>query len=484
MAVEAVGIVSRPDGGSRSTRWRYPARPAVITALGLVLFFGVLRVLEFVVRFRTRSLQMDFSAFYTAGEALNAGQSPYLTNVALRIWDGVDGYIHSRFLYPPLVATLFRPLAALPYFDAKLVWMIVALVSLALAIVAVLDFVPRPWRLEAGLAAGVAAAFFFPLLTLLERGQIDTATLALLAVGTRWIRAEDGRRRVGAGLMFAAATLLKLNIGFVFPFLLLRRSWRAAAGFCLGGLILVGATAAFNGVAALSDYVRHEMPRIERYGEGGPGAHLSSGQLAVLQGGHVPGGFTRKDGRIYPDAYFGFSANATLVRLQVVERRFRRAVTPSKLSERLLEVSLIPMGLLELCLALRRVRLSDAEVLVYWTAVFVIVLLTGPFTWVMNVVWLLLVPVAIFAQAARLRSPAQGIWLGVAALGFLLAALPDSGAFGLLNPFPRHWQQLITGDLKYIFAEVIILGSFLGVLACAPSASKPCHKWMTGLKGE
>jgi len=453
--------VDRPQGAS------YPARPFVLGTLALTLLLGLLRLLGFVARFHHGSLQMDFSAFYTAGQAVNAGQSPYLTNVALRIWDGVDGYLHSRFLYPPLVATLFQPVAALPYGTAKLVWMGISLAALAVAILAVLDFVPRRWRLEAGLAAGVAAAFFYPLLTLLERGQMDTVTMAFMAIGVRWIRAPGGRTRVGAGIMFALATLLKLNVAFVFPYLLLRRSWRAAAGFAVGGLILLLVSLALNGPAPVLDYVHHQMPRIERYGEGGPGAGLSAGQVRVLQAG-APRGETRKDGQVYPLAYFGFSANATLVRLRVVQRRFRTARTPSALSRRLLEWSLVPMGLLEVLLAFRRVTLRDPEILAYWTAVFTIVLLTGPFSWVMNVVWLTLVPVVIFAQAAKLRSPWQGLCLAVCAVGFVWAAVPDSGAFGMLNPFRGRHAQLLTGDLKYIIAAVAVLVGLVAMLACAP----------------
>ena len=54
------------------------------------------------------SLQMDFSAYYTAGEALSVGLSPYVTHVSTDpvIWDGQGRYRHSRFLYPPLVAEI------------------------------------------------------------------------------------------------------------------------------------------------------------------------------------------------------------------------------------------------------------------------------------------------------------------------------------------------------------------------------------------
>ncbi len=74
---------------------------------------------------------MDFAAFYTAGEALNHGLSPYVNHVTRDppIWDGVDAFQHSRFLYPPLAAVLFQPIALLPYGVAKYLWMLLNLIS-------------------------------------------------------------------------------------------------------------------------------------------------------------------------------------------------------------------------------------------------------------------------------------------------------------------------------------------------------------------
>ena len=69
------------------------------------------------------SLQEDFAAYWVAGAARRLGLDPYVNHVggpvAPALWDGVAPFRHSRFLYPPLVAELFRPLAALPYRAAK-----------------------------------------------------------------------------------------------------------------------------------------------------------------------------------------------------------------------------------------------------------------------------------------------------------------------------------------------------------------------------
>ena len=101
----------------------------------LVAVFGVavVRLVGFAIQFGLDSLQVDFTTFYTAGQAMNHGLSPYVNHVAESpsVWDGVAGFEHSRFLHPPLVATLFRPLSLLPYATAKFVWMGISLASVA-----------------------------------------------------------------------------------------------------------------------------------------------------------------------------------------------------------------------------------------------------------------------------------------------------------------------------------------------------------------
>ena len=60
------------------------------TLLALILLVTTIRLIGYIVRFIGESLQMDFAAFYTAGEALNAGLSPYRTHLQVEppIWDG------------------------------------------------------------------------------------------------------------------------------------------------------------------------------------------------------------------------------------------------------------------------------------------------------------------------------------------------------------------------------------------------------------
>ena len=166
--------------------------------VGTLFALSVLRLAGFVVRFGEESVQADFAAFYTAGEAVRHGVSPYRTHADddPPIWDGVDTYQHSRFLYPPPVAALFRPVAALPYALAKRLWMLVSLLCLALSMATALRAVGLKPDRDALLATGAFVCLFHPLLTLLERGQIDALTLALILWALRPMVAR-GRERLG-----------------------------------------------------------------------------------------------------------------------------------------------------------------------------------------------------------------------------------------------------------------------------------------------
>ncbi len=124
---------------------------------------------------------------------------------------------------------------------------------------------------------------------------------------------------MGAGLLLAVATLLKLHVGLILPFLLLRRRFSVSAAYAVGmGLIVI--TSLLVAPALSVDYVTHQLPRISVYGEGGTEAMLLSPEpLERLLAG-VPEGMTRlassdpTSDRIYMREYFSFFANGTLVR--------------------------------------------------------------------------------------------------------------------------------------------------------------------------
>ena len=130
--------------------------------------------------FTLRSLQQDFAAYWIAATARRLGLDPYVNQVgsgdAPTLWDGVALFRHSRFLYPPLVADLFRPLASLPYLPAKGLFTAAMLGAWLGAGMLVSDRgSPNAWRARTIFL--VASALFFPFYRHLERGQIDLLLL-------------------------------------------------------------------------------------------------------------------------------------------------------------------------------------------------------------------------------------------------------------------------------------------------------------------
>ncbi|MCJ7550909.1 MAG: DUF2029 domain-containing protein [Anaerolineae bacterium] len=440
----------------------FDSHPRSVKLLLYVLVaLALLRVVGFVVAFGEESLQMDFSAFYTAGEALNAGLSPYRNHITATpaIWDGVDLFQHSRFLYPPLVATLFQPVALVPYHVAKHLWMIVSLVALFASLqLALRLFGAGDNGVVAGLTALVSLTFH-PLLTFLERGQIDSITLLLLTSGICMI---SRKRRSGlAGVLIAAATLLKLHTLLVVPFLVLRKQWRVLVGYAVGGVLLVLLSLLFCGPQALQQYVTVEFPRISQFGEWGTDDMRVD--PAIVESLQPSEGLTVKDGRIYPREYFSFVSNASLVRLPVM-RRIQSILYSVGFPSPQTAASVIVFGaffgvlaVLQWCGALTPSGTPQHE-FTYWQLVLVVIMLSAPLTWVMNTVWLLmLLPFTISGLLAPNPLPKR-ISLVLISVGLLMAAVADHYAFPLLLP-PVMLGSI--GRDKYVLAELLVVAGLI-----------------------
>ncbi len=429
--------------------------------LALLLVLGASQVIIFMAEAARDSLQMDFSAYYTAGEALSAGLSPYVTHVSTDpvIWDGQARYRHSRFLYPPMVAEFFRLWTWIPYHQAKVIWMALSV----LCVLATVFLTAVRFRIGEGekwLVIGLTVVFF-PLRLHLERGQIDAYILLVLTLAF-FLSSGPGRiGRVMSGVLLAFACLLKLHCLYLLPFFLIRRLWLPLWGFALGLAIISAASIAIpNGLWLARDYATIQVPRIAEHGEFGPTEwRLPADQVATLHKG-LPSGFTRKANSVYQASLFEFSANATLV-------RYIRAVSAN------LGVA-VPLGLISLfvfsVLLLITSRLGapwvdlvkagneDTE-WIFWQALLVITLLASPHTWAMNTVWLIPLCVVFFLPTVRFDSPRGSLILGLCGLGFVMLALPDAYWLEFSHPV----IELIS-DGKYVLGELAILAGLILLL--------------------
>ncbi len=421
-----------------------------------LLLLSAGRVVGFAVLFGRESVQMDFSAFYTAGQAVAQGLSPYRTHLAHTppIWDGFGLLRHSRFLYPPFAARLFQPLAYLPYRVAKGLWTGLALICIALAMWVAHKTLQARMGRDVAIFAGICVCLFHPVLTLLERGQVDGLTLLLLAAFV-YLMQRGKRQQVASGLCLAVATLLKLHCVYFAPFLVLRRKWTALAGFTSGCLFFGLCSLVLDGYSANRDYVLTHLPRISQYGEGGTRDMLLPRALVQPYLSDHRNGIAQKEGHRYRLSAFEFVGNATLV--DVISPRWGSAFG---VSTSLMGLFLLPMIAWHLREKQFFDRLNPTAELIYWQLVVTAILLTAPITWAMNTVWLL--PALLILIQCHRKGIAHPLALYLGAIGLLLAGMPDPHGYPLIAPYLNDWFEY-----KYVIAEgALLISTVLLLRSC------------------
>lgn len=183
----------------------------------------------------------------------------------------------SSFIYPPLAALLYRPLAFLPEDDAR-DWLAVVSHTLALAIVAMMvQLACARRRVTAGVvgACVAAAVAFYPLVHAL---QLNQATLFVTAfLGASWIALDEGNE-AAAGVLFALTLAIKPQLVLALPALAwgARRmvGWAAATAAAL-----LVASLLYAGLAAHVDYATRVLPSLS----GGYAYYANQGVNGLLQ---------------------------------------------------------------------------------------------------------------------------------------------------------------------------------------------------------
>ncbi len=175
----------------------------------------------------TLRIQGDFAIYYRTGQRVLAGAAIYPPDEA------------DRFLYAPIFAILFAPLALLPRRLAQLAFCIVNAGALVAFITGsgVMLF-GRGFRLSAAL---IAMPVIFTIIFIgnnFEHGQVNLPVLAMCVWAIVYARES---RRVVAGAMLAAAMLIKPFAIFLALYLLLRSRFAVLGWTIVAGAILIAA---------------------------------------------------------------------------------------------------------------------------------------------------------------------------------------------------------------------------------------------------
>ena len=203
------------------------------TLIALTAFVLVAAVLFGV---RAKGQMYDFGVYLTAGSRVVAGENLY------RVEDG-----HWQFKYLPVFAVFVAPLSLLPPVAARAVWFGFSLAVLIL-------FVNRALRLLPDRTVSDRVLVWVTILAMgkfyvreigLGQSNLLLAVLALLALD-----ASRRGREEWSGAALALATMVKPYAILFWPYLVVRRRYRAAAwfvGVLLAGVLLPAVRYGFDG---------------------------------------------------------------------------------------------------------------------------------------------------------------------------------------------------------------------------------------------
>lgn len=187
-------------------RMREPTRPwydtpSVRRVLVIAALLGIGLGVQTVVLHATMDPLADLHAYVDAASRLNAGLPLYGQPA------GTDDAAFYR--YPPLLAVVFRPIAALPFEVVAVIWEAILVMALLLTIVRLGAMRPATWVLIGMLALPIAWSFVI--------GQAHILVTLLLAVGAPW--------------SVALAAHLKLFPALAAIWWIGRRDWASLARF-------------------------------------------------------------------------------------------------------------------------------------------------------------------------------------------------------------------------------------------------------------
>jgi hypothetical protein len=248
----ATGQQEQPDG-----HWledlldRQWIRVSLEVILGALLVF---RIGHFLAGVAGRGWGYDFAAYWLAGRNLLTGEPLY---TAAQLSGGYLPQEPFAYLYPPLLATLVAPIAAL-FADFRAAMWVWAAGGAGLTVVATWTVaraagIRQPRAVLLLIAATFALA---PVIFELIMGNVHLLLLGLL--GTAWLALRRGsvQGELLAGIAIAVASLVKVFPAVLLLWLLLTGRWRAAFAAIGAGAAIVVATLPVTGHEAWLLYPR------------------------------------------------------------------------------------------------------------------------------------------------------------------------------------------------------------------------------------
>jgi hypothetical protein len=193
----------------------------------------------------------DYKDYLAAAQAVAHHGDIYATFL-----DHVQPIPVQGFDYPPVVAWLLQPLAALPSSTAATTWLLLLLAcTVAGTAIIAFELLPATWpRLE---LTAVFAFLYAPVTYNLWHGQMSAVVYLFLALALRsWLRGKQ----LSLGVYIGIAALIKIAPVMLIVLLLRRRWWAACASLAVTLAIGVGGGILTLGAGTLREYVTRVLP--------------------------------------------------------------------------------------------------------------------------------------------------------------------------------------------------------------------------------
>ena len=207
---------------------------------------------------------LDLPSYYIAGKLALSGRNPYnpmeLRMTAQALGMGILVYF---YIYFPMLALIFMPLSLLDYQTVQIGWFLLSQTFFWLSpvLLCAIDAACRPPGVPADkrriTALIILLCLSYPLVSNFVNGQVNTLILFLLcAFILQLIRGSD----VQAGVLLAIVAMIKPQPLILFPYLVLKRRFRAAMAALAAFVLGTAATASVIGWSNFRYYLREVLP--------------------------------------------------------------------------------------------------------------------------------------------------------------------------------------------------------------------------------
>ncbi|WP_348253947.1 glycosyltransferase family 87 protein [Leptolyngbya sp. AS-A5] len=223
-------------------------------------YFTYLLPSVFIVYLVLESYQIDFRPYYIAGKSVLYGLDPYINHVTKHpeffVPVNAGEALMSGFIYLPIAALFFTPLAIFSYSTAKIIYSSFILILLWLLLFELVRRSNFKIKGEALLFAMTS----FPVLAAFERGQIDILVCYLTILG--FFLHQQHRQRFLAGALFGLAFCIKLFPAIAILYFIAKRQVRVVLYSFASIVVLLLAPLPILGNSIYTSYLKRMLPGV------------------------------------------------------------------------------------------------------------------------------------------------------------------------------------------------------------------------------